>query len=198
MSQRPSGSAISRWRCASEETLPLRPAETSASARQIRYRIAPAREADGDEAGAAGDVIPGPIILPRLMPRDGAADRIARIVKALPMDVAIRVEFHEHKPKRSDQQNRYLWGVVYPTIIKEANLEGWTAEEVHEWCLGEWSGWEELKGLGRTKVRPVRRSSRLSKLEFADYVADIQRRMAERGIFIPDPDPEWMLKEQAA
>lgn len=137
-------------------------------------------------------------ILPKLVPREGAIASIARALAALSPDCAWRLEIHEHKARRSDAQNRYLWGVVYPTVLKAGRLEGWTAEEVHDYCLGEHFGWETVTGLGRRKIRPVRRSSRLNKQEFTDYIAFIQRRMSEHGIYIPDADPEWFLKEEAA
>ncbi len=41
--------------------------------------------------------------------------------------------------------------------------------------------------VGRKKIKPRKRSSRLTTGEFADYVAFIQRRCAEHGIYIPDP-----------
>jgi hypothetical protein len=91
-------------------------------------------------------------------------------------------------PRRSHEQNRYLWGVCYAAILK--HLEGWDAEDVHEYCLGEWSGWETLEGFGRKRLRPIRRSSRLSTTEFADYVGFIQRTMAAKGIDIPEPNEE--------
>lgn len=118
-----------------------------------------------------------------------AADivRVAQVFGRLPLMQSWRIEVRESRARRSDQQNRYLWGVVYPEILK--HLQGWDADDVHEYCLGEWSGWETLEGLGRKRVRPIRRSSHLSKLEFMDFVAHIQRKMAERGILIPDPEP---------
>ena len=127
-------------------------------------------------------------IFPRLLSRDGALARLIRAIHALPMDTAWRVEIHRHAGKRSDQQNRYLWGVVYPAIT--AHLEGWESEDVHEYCLGEHFGWETVTGLGRKRLRPLRRSSKLSKMEFSDYIEFIQRRMADHGIVVPDPDPE--------
>ncbi len=67
-------------------------------------------------------------------------------------------------------------------------MEGWSADDVHEFCLGEAFGWETLTGFGKKRLKPIRRSSSLSVTEFMDYVADVQRRMAERGIYIPDPN----------
>jgi hypothetical protein len=112
--------------------------------------------------------------------------RIVAFLSALSKDREWRVEITEKKPRRSDEQNRFLWGYVYKTICER--LPGWSADDVHEYCLGEWSGWETLEGLGRKRLRPVRRSSKLSTTEFAEYVAFIQQRMAEHGIYIEDPD----------
>jgi hypothetical protein len=133
------------------------------------------------------------IILPRLMPRERAIERIKSILMSLDIAQGWRLEIFEHKATRSDAQNAYLWGCVYPSILKAGGnmLAGWEPEELHEYCLGEHFGWEVLSGFGKKKQRPIRRSSRLSKLEFMDYIAFIQRRMAEHGIFVPDPDPNW-------
>jgi hypothetical protein len=116
--------------------------------------------------------------------RSGAVERLAKVLNALDAAKAWEVTVAEKKRRRSEQQNRYLWGVVYKTICE--HLEGWDAEDVHEYFLGECYGWTCLSGLGRNRIKPVRRSARLNKMEFADYIAFIQRKMAERGVFIPD------------
>lgn len=121
--------------------------------------------------------------------RSSAISRIATILGTLPGDKAFRVSVEEAKPKRSNQQNRYLFGVVYPTMLK--HLPGWDRDDVHEWCLGECFGWEQLEGLGRLRVKPIKRSAKLSTTEFSDFIAFIQRRAAEFGIFIPDPEEEF-------
>jgi hypothetical protein len=111
--------------------------------------------------------------------------RIVAFISALSKETAWKLEVSEYKSRRSDEQNRYLWGVVYATILK--HLPGWDAEDVHDYFLGEHFGWETLEGMGRKRVKPIRRSSRLNKTEFAEYVAFIQRAMAERGVYIPEP-----------
>jgi len=123
----------------------------------------------------------------------GSIDRIARFLASLSADKAWTVEVKELKRKRSDAQNRYLWGVCYPAILK--HLEGWAAEDVHEYCLGECFGWEKIEGLGRARVKPIRRSKSMNVTEFMDYVAWIQRDMAERGIYVPEPNEDM---EEAA
>lgn len=116
-------------------------------------------------------------------------NRITLYLSKLP-ERAFRLELREHRSTRSVQQNRYLWGVCYRTILDDAGeqLRGWTKDDLHEYFLGEWSGWEVIEGFGRKRMKPVNRSSRLSTVEFMDFVASIQQRAAEFGIVIPDPE----------
>jgi hypothetical protein len=114
--------------------------------------------------------------------------RLTAFLSALPNDTAWKVTVAEWKRTRSNEQNAYLWGVVYRTILQ--HLPGWDADDLHEYFLGECFGWETLEGLGRKRLKPVRRSSRLSTTEFSDYVGFIQRAMAEKGIYVPDPGEE--------
>lgn len=95
-------------------------------------------------------------------------------------------------PTRSSEQNRYLWGVVYPTILTGGGdaLTGFRDEDLHELFLGEHFGVDRLKAFGRMIEKPKRRSSRLNTSEFSDFVMHIQSRVAEMGIVIPDPDEQ--------
>ena len=108
-----------------------------------------------------------------------------RFLAALPASKSWRVEVCEHRERRSDAQNRYLWGVCYAELHRATGQE---AEDWHEYMLGECYGWETVEMMGRKKLRPMRRSSKMDRKEFAEYVEFIQRRAAEHGIFIPDPD----------
>jgi hypothetical protein len=129
-------------------------------------------------------------ILPRIMPRDGMIKRVSTVLASLSPEKAWRVSIGELKASRSQQQNKYLWGVVYKTILDTGVLQGWDADDIHEYLLGEWSGWEVIEGFGRKRMRPVRRSSGLNKEEFSQFIDFIQRKMAEHGIYIADADPE--------
>lgn len=90
-----------------------------------------------------------------------------------------------YRKRRSDQQNRYLWGVAYKTL---QDATGQEAQDWHEYMLGEHFGWEEYEMFGKRKIRPKQRSSKLTTMEFMDFVDFIQRRAAEHGIYIPDPN----------
>jgi hypothetical protein len=130
------------------------------------------------------------VILPRALSRSRIIERIAAVLTALPLQTAWRIEVHEHKSTRTPAQNAYLWGVVYPTILEAGELKGWEPDDLHEYLLGEHFGWEIIEGLGKRRMRPIRRSSKLDKQEFSDYIDFIQRKMAQFGIFIPDANGE--------
>ena len=123
-----------------------------------------------------------------ILRRDKPADRekAARFLAKLPPDKPWRIEVGEYKPRRSEQQNRYVWGVCYATICK--HFEGWRSEDVHEYMLGRHFGFMEIGTMDGARKVPIRRSSRLNKQEFTDFVATIHQIAGEHGIFIPDPE----------
>src|SRR6185369_15430206 len=90
-----------------------------------------------------------------------ATERAQAVLSALSLEKAWEIEIDEHKPTRIDQQNRYLWGVCYAELVKV--LPGWHAEDIHDYMLGEHFGWETIEGMGRKRMRPLRRSSALNK-----------------------------------
>jgi hypothetical protein len=111
------------------------------------------------------------------------------MVQGLSPDRAWCIEVLEWKRPRTDQQNRFLWGVCYPAILEGGGetLSGWTRDDIHEYFLGECFGWETLEGFGRKRMRPIKRSSKLNKQEFSDYLLFLETRCADMGIVIPEP-----------
>jgi hypothetical protein len=134
-----------------------------------------------------------PITLPK-GERPRQLERLFAVLSALPPAFAWRIEIFRVQKSRSEAQNNYLWGVVYPAIIKGGgeNLAGWTADDLHEYFLEKHFGVEQITGFGGTRTKPKRRSSKLSTVEFMDYVATIQREAAQIGIYVPDPNEELM------
>lgn len=132
------------------------------------------------------------ILLPRSLSREGAIARISRVLAALPLDLAWRVEVHEQKPKRSHGQNDYMWA-LYDFIIKRGGveMEGWTKDDLHEYFLQKHFGSRIITFMGDRKRVPMRRSSRLNKQEFTDYLEFVLRYMAEKGVYLPSPDDDW-------
>lgn len=128
------------------------------------------------------------VIVPAGERRDGVIDSLSVLLRSL--DGKLQVTIKRWKPKRSNQQNAYLWGAVYPTILHEAGLanQGWDADDLHEFFLIDAFGSEVIEGFGRKRQKPLRRSSGLSTTEFMDYIDHIQRFMAEKGVDIPSPN----------
>ena len=129
----------------------------------------------------------------RIFPKGTAREAIAKVVMAtVTEDCSWTVTVEPFRRPRSHQQNAYLWGVVYPTILQAGGeaLRGWTADDLHEYFLGEIHGWEVIEGFGRKRMKPVKRSTRMTKTEFMDYLEQISQRCANMGIVIPEPTYE--------
>ena len=118
---------------------------------------------------------------------------------AIDGDAILVVRIEPEEKKRSVQQNKYLWGVVYKTIVdndpgyfvndavdalrKTARLS--TAEVVHEFCKARFLPSADLPGLQIT-VAPS--TAKLPRKEFQEYVEAIRRWAAdELQVFVPDP-----------
>lgn len=106
-------------------------------------------------------------------------------------DVSWEVSIREHKAKRSVDQNALLWA-LYADVIEKGGeaMAGWEGEDLHELFLGEHYGWVALGGMSRPRLKPIRRSSNMSKAEFSEHVEYIVRYMARHGVVLELPgDP---------
>ena len=154
-------------------------------------------------------LLPKQWLLPKLLPRERVAEQIAVFVRALDAAKAYRVTVEAATIPRTSQQNRYLWGVAYKLI---ADAVGYEVDEVAEYLCGYMWGWTEKRvpkkpsnptGIESVPIRTTTtdengKRSVLSKMEFADYVAFVQRFGAKHGVHIPDPDPNYAEQEEAA
>lgn len=137
----------------------------------------------------------GIFIFPRTA-SDRAIQRIAACVNAYPNNKKIKVTISEAKPERSDAQNRALWGCAYKAI---AEATGHDKEDLHEFFCGEYFGWKTIEMFGKMRRRPIRTTTMnesgerevINTQELSDFYSFVQMRMAEFGIDVPDPDPEW-------
>lgn len=111
----------------------------------------------------------------------------------------------QYKPPRSSAQNRALFGVAYKALGEQMGLNGAKEiDDLHTMLCGLFWGWRESKVLGQRKKRPVRTTTTneagarevIPKMLFAEFYSFVQRKAAEFGYLVPDPDPEWFLKEE--
>lgn len=120
--------------------------------------------------------------------RENQTAKLLDQIGKLESNKAYNVEIKQYRRNRSSEQNRFLWGVVYRTIIDNTPGPKLDPDHLHEYWLGECFGWDVTDVLGWSKRAPMKRSSKLSTTEFIEFHEFIQRRCAEtRGLYIPDP-----------
>ena len=118
------------------------------------------------------------------------AEQLATVIR-LAEGKRVVVAVREQKRTRSNQQNAYLWGAVYPPIVAMFRDAGnmVDAEDVHLFLklrVGKLSqvfvtpDGEVIKSLGST--------AKLTTTEFMDYVERVREWAAGFDVIIPLPD----------
>lgn len=108
-------------------------------------------------------------------------DPIKNYIRSL--DGRVNVSITKWNDVRSNQQNRYLWGVCYYMISEEL---GYTADEIHELCKEMFlKTWIMVNG----KELPTTVSTtKLTTVGFMEYVSKIVIwASTELGLRIPEP-----------
>ncbi len=109
------------------------------------------------------------------------------------------------KRSRSNQQNRYERGVACK-LLSEAT--GYEIDEVHEYLVGTYFGWRQIRcpktpsnprGLRDVPIRTTTTNDLgqrdvLSKSDYSDFIAFVQRFGAKHGVLIPEPEPDFALR----
>lgn len=85
--------------------------------------------------------------------------------------------------KRSDQQNRWYWGVVLETIAQETEND---KDQLHDVFKHKYLKTKIF--IGKKEYESTRSTTALNKIEFGDYIERIRAEVADIGISIPDPD----------
>lgn len=129
-------------------------------------------------------------IFPKGTKPDDIIKGVATMVAAIDTKQSWAITVEPWKKKRSNAQNAYLNGVVYPMILEAGGemLRGYQRSDLHEYFLGECFGFEVLEGLGRKRLRPLKRSSALTMQEFREFLLFIENKCIEIGIG-PLPEP---------
>ena len=123
-------------------------------------------------------------------------------IDRLPAGKSWQIEVREwHKP-RSSQQRKALFAAAYGAIMEATGLQGEREKEhLHEYmCM---SYWGTKPGVMPGMVVPVRTTTtnehgerdEIDTQTAMEFYAFIQRKAAECGIDVPDPDPFWREKK---
>lgn len=134
--------------------------------------------------------------------REQAIASLARLVTSFLPGTKLLVTVGRYVKERSDVQNRALWGCAYKALQTQTGNE---REDLHEYFCGEFFGWTVKRVMNQPKRSPRRTTTKneegkrdvIDTMTMADFYAFIQRRSAENGFDVPDPDPEWFGREAA-
>lgn len=99
-----------------------------------------------------------------------------------------------NRKTRSNQQNAYLWGIVYPAVLFGLQDAGWeftNEEQVHEYCKQSFAAREFInKDTGEVLILPSS-TAQMQTAEFNVYVDKIKAFALEYlNITIPEPNEE--------
>lgn len=126
--------------------------------------------------------------------------RYSAVLLALVASGPVEAEHKPWKARRSDKQNRALFGHAYKVIAAETGLSGRRElEDLHDDFCCRFFGERIVKVMGRPRRYPVRTTTTneqgkrdvIKGDEFSRFYNDVERIAGECGIFIPTPDPEW-------
>lgn len=137
--------------------------------------------------------------------REIRAKKVATYISGLDPKKPWEVVVRRFKRSRSNQQNRYERGVACVLLSKAV---GYEPDEIHEYLCGAYWGWKQVacpktpnnpRGIRDVPIRTTTTNAAgerevLSKVEFADFVAFIQRFGSRHGVVIPDPEPDFALR----
>ena len=135
------------------------------------------------------------------LPHQARANCIKAITEAPDFYV---VEIHKPKKDKTNLQNAALFAVAYPAIMDALGYSGADEKEyLHEIFCGEFFGTKTISIMGKLKKRPIRTTTTneagkrdlISTVEMAEFYAYVQRKAAEFGIIVPDPDATWNMNE---
>lgn len=137
--------------------------------------------------------------------REGDIESLGRLLAAFLPGRELTVTIEEAKAERSDLQRRSLFGCAYKALMAQMGLSGESEKnDLHEFLCGEFWGWREKNIMGQIHRYPIRTTTRgedgkrdvISVREQLDFYAWIQRRAAENGYDVPDPEKEWFRKAE--
>ncbi len=124
-------------------------------------------------------------------------------IDRLPLSKSWRIEIKELRKERTLEQNAAMFGVAYAAIMEATGVQGDAEQrQLHNDFCGEYFGWTEGPLGQRRPVRTTTTNERgerdvIDTARMADFYAFVQRRAAEYGIDVPDPDPLHCAREAA-
>jgi hypothetical protein len=113
----------------------------------------------------------------------------AGFIDALPEGKTVELVMRRYYPQRSDEQNRYWWGVVVHLI---AERTGFPKDDVHELLMAKFTSQEAVVEGAKTRIR--KSSTELNTQEFTDLIEQTIAWAAEKlDLVIPTPEEPYAI-----
>lgn len=124
---------------------------------------------------------------------NGECDLSATLAFLSTLEGEYRICIKKVGKTRSNPQNRWLWGIVYPMLLVGLNDAGWeditNIEQVHEFCMERFGGIELTNRVTGEIITLPQHTSQMTTVEFMTYT-DTIRDYAREYLMIEIPDPE--------
>lgn len=136
--------------------------------------------------------------------REGVRQRAHDFIDRLPLTKSWVITIAPYHKKRSPDQNAARFGLAYKVIMDATGLEGEAErKQLHRDFCGDFFGWVDGPMGHRKPVRTTTTNERgeravIDTVTMARMYDFIQRKAAEFGIDVPDPDPFWHRRREAA
>lgn len=115
------------------------------------------------------------------------------------MDGIYLVEVKKVRKPRSNDQNGWLWGCIYPLLLDAMIDAGWeftNVEQLHEFFKAQMTADEVVNRETGEIVKFPSSTSSMSTVEFSAYCEKLREYAREYlNVEIPDPDKYWRLRE---
>lgn len=115
------------------------------------------------------------------------------------LDGIYLVEVKKVRKPRSNDQNGWLWGCIYPLMLDGMVDAGWeftNVEQLHEFFKAQMTADEVVNRETGEIVKFPSSTSSMSTVEFSAYCEKLREYAREYlNVEIPDPDKYWRLRE---
>lgn len=105
------------------------------------------------------------------------------------------VEIKAKRKKRSDDQNEWLWGCIYPMLLYALINEGWeytNVEQVHEFFKTRFTSDQVVNKHTGEIIEFPNSTASMDTLTFSTYCEQLRTYALEYlDLEIPDPDKNW-------
>ena len=115
------------------------------------------------------------------------------------LDGIYLVEIKRVRKPRSNDQNGWLWGCIYPMLLDGLNDAGWDfvdVEQVHDFFKAQMTADKVVNKETGEIIEFPRSTARMDTVAFSTYCERLRDYAREYlNVEIPDPDKYWRLRE---